>query len=624
MMRGPQRKFSPCKRGLAVFRSQIPAFIIRRIARLPKVSALEETWHMRFPPERFRQQGTQRNGLFCACIVAASVLLSYPVAEMGFQDDWSYIRTALEFSRTGHFVFNGWSTAMLGWMIPWGALFLKIFGFSFSAARLSMLPLAMATIYFFHATLVRFGIGPRNSVLGTLTLGFSPVFFPMAVSYMSDLPGLLVIVLCLYFCVRAMQTGTPRSTEFWLFCAAATGAVGGTARQTAWLGVLVMVPSTAWLLRARRGILRTGFLLWVGGALVIAASLYWWSLQPYSVPEKIYRRTINPFWIHHTTGMLIKASLCFLLLLLPLLGAWLGQVRHIGRGGLFRIAVIVSAFALFLVFSGIGDFWSMPWVPHLINSVLYGRSEFPIFGIHPLPLWIRMVLSLLVVASALVFVEYTLAARTREFTPTWEDIHPTWRQTWWLLGPYFFAYLVLLIPRARSEFLYDRYLLALMPVAIIVLLRMHQQWVAPRLPAVSFAVMLTFGVVSICGTHDWFALNRARLRAIRSLNASGVPNTSIQAGFEYDGWTQIEARGYVNEKRIALPRGAFQEVLPQFQFAKECRSFFSIYATAIDPKYFIVSSPRPCFVQSMYPSVSYLAWLPPFHRTVYVQELRQP
>jgi hypothetical protein len=75
---------------------------------------------------------------------------------------------------------------------------------------------------------------------------------------------------------------------------------------------------------------------------------------------------------------------------------------------------------------------------------------------------------------------------------------------------------------------------------------------------------------------------------------------------------------------MILPHGAFHEVLPQFQFAKECRSFFSIYATAIQPKYFIVSSPMPCFVLSMYPSVSYLAWLPPFHRTVYVQELRQP
>jgi hypothetical protein len=562
--------------------------------------------------------------LICACLVAAGVLITYPVAEMGFQDDWSYIRTALEFARTGHFVFNGWATAMLGWMIPWGALFLKLFGFSFIAARLSMLPLAMATVYFFHATLVRFGVGSRNSVFGALTLGFSPVFFPMAASFMSDVPGLLVIVLCLYFCVRAMQAETSRSTEFWLCCAAVIGAVGGTSRQTAWLGVLVMVPSTAWLLRARRGVLRAGILQWIGGALVIAACLHWWALQPYSVPEKIYRRTINPFWIHHTTGTLIKSFLCFLLLLAPLLVAWLGQVHHIGRRGLLRIAALVGTFALFLIFSGIGDFWSAPWIPHLINSVIYGRSEFPIFGIHPIQPWIRIVLSLLVVGSALSFAEHSLAMRRGQLEQSNEETRPTCQQMGWLLGPYFLAYLALLLPRARSEFLYDRYLLGLMPVAIIVLLRMYQQWVAPRVPVISFAVALIFAIVSVCGTHDWFALNRARLVAVKSLNVSGVPNTSIQAGFEYDGWTQLEAAGYVNEKRMVLPQGAYHEVLPQLQFAKECRSFFSIDATAIQPKYFVVSSPMPCFVPSVYPSVSYRAWLPPFHRTVYVQQLREP
>jgi hypothetical protein len=585
------------------------------------VSASEGRWHLRFLPNICKQRRPLCLGLICSCIVAIGVMLTYPVAEMGFQDDWSYIKTAWEFAQTGHFVFNGWATAMLGWMIPWGALFLKIFGFSFTAARLSMMPVATATVFFFHATLVRFGIRPRNSVFGALMLGFSPIFFPMAASYMSDIPGLLVIILCLHFCLRAVQAETLQSTVFWLCCAACASAVGGTARQTAWLGVLVMVPSTAWLLRARRGILRIGIFLWIGGVLLIAASLHWWSLQPYSVPEKIYHR--NAFWIHHTTDMLVKAFLCFSLLLLPLLVAWLGRVRRIGRGGLSRVAALVSIFALFLFFSGIAEYWSMPWVPHLINSLLYGRSELPVIE-HPLPLGIRIVLSLFVVASALIFVEYALAVRGGRPQQISEEPYPTWQQIWWLVGPYFFAYLALLLPRASSEFLYDRYLLGIVPVAIIVLLRMHQQWVAPHVPAVSVAVMLVFAIVSICGTHDWFAFNRARLSAVRSLNASGVPNTSIQAGFEYDGWTQIEAAGYVNEKRMILPAGAFHEILPQFQIAKECRSYFSVYATAIQPKYSIDSYPLPCFAPSIYPAVNYRAWMPPFHRTIYVQQLREP
>src|SRR5260370_42181625 len=120
------------------------------------------------------------NGLICACIVAAGVLLTYPVAEMGFQDDWSYIRTALEFARTGHFVYNGWATAMLGWIIPWSALFIKVFGFSFTIVRLSLLPVTMACIYLVNASLERFRISGRNAGLGARPLRSPPIFLSRA------------------------------------------------------------------------------------------------------------------------------------------------------------------------------------------------------------------------------------------------------------------------------------------------------------------------------------------------------------------------------------------------------------------------------------------------------------
>ena len=66
---------------------------------MPKVFASEETWHVRFLLDMYKQRRSLCNGLICACIVAAGVLLTYPIAEMGFQDDWSYVRTALEFAR---------------------------------------------------------------------------------------------------------------------------------------------------------------------------------------------------------------------------------------------------------------------------------------------------------------------------------------------------------------------------------------------------------------------------------------------------------------------------------------------------------------------------------------------
>ena len=244
---------------------------------------------------------------------------------MGFQDDWSYVRTALEFARSGHFVYNGWSTAMLGWMVPWGALFIKLLGFSFTAVRLSMLPIAMLTAYLFHDCLGRCGVSGRDAILGTLTLCLSPVFTPMAASFMTDVPGVLVIVICLHLCLRAVRAADSREMILWLCCAALSSVVGGTVRQIAWLGALVMVPSTAWLLR-RRGVLRAGAVLWIVSVVGVAGLLQWWSRQPYSVPEHIDRGTVDSAMVHHFGGKIVKGVLCFLLLLFPVLSAWIVEL----------------------------------------------------------------------------------------------------------------------------------------------------------------------------------------------------------------------------------------------------------------------------------------------------------
>lgn len=130
-------------------------------------------------------------GQACGAVVVACILCSLPYAEMGFIDDWSYVKTAFEYARTGHFVYNGWATAMLGWQVPWGALFAKMFGYTFSAVRASMLPVALASVWLFFALLVRFGISRRNAAFGALMLGLSPLFVPLAASYMTDVSGLL-------------------------------------------------------------------------------------------------------------------------------------------------------------------------------------------------------------------------------------------------------------------------------------------------------------------------------------------------------------------------------------------------------------------------------------------------
>jgi hypothetical protein len=159
-----------------------------------------------------------------------------------------------------------------------------------------------------------------------------------------------------------------------------------------------------------------------------------------------------------------------------------------------------------------------------------------------------------------------------------------------------------------------------MPVAIIILLLLYQRWVAERLPGITIAVLSFFALYAIAGTHDWFALNRARVAAVAQIHATGVPTTSIQGGFDYDGWTQIEAAGYMNDARIVNPPHAYQPDLEPLILPSGCRLDFAPYTPAVQPRYFVVFSLMPCLQVSRYPPVTYNTWLPPFRRTIFIQE----
>ena len=224
----------------------------------------------------------------CLC-----ALVARPFAETGISDDWSYIKTAQILAFTGHIAYNGWATAMLGWQLFLAALLVKLFGFSFTAVRCSTVIVAMATGYLLQRTFVRAGVRDGNATLATLAFILSPLFVPLAFTFMSDVFGVFAIVLCLYMCLRAIQASTPRSMIAWISLAAILNGVGGTTRQIAWLGVLVMIPCTLWLLRRNPSVLLIGGIFNAAGMAIVFLSMHWFSQQPYSITESPIPRVID-------------------------------------------------------------------------------------------------------------------------------------------------------------------------------------------------------------------------------------------------------------------------------------------------------------------------------------------
>lgn len=555
-----------------------------------------------------------RDALLCALVVAACVLVVYPVANMPFGDDFSYTKVALDFAHTGHFIYNGWDNPMLGWLIPWGALFIKVFGFSFTAVRFSMLPIAIATVYLFHQILRRFRITPKNAVFGALALGLSPLFLPMASTFMTDMPGLFVILVCIYMCQRAVAASTDRAALLWLCAATLVNVAGGTVRQIAWLGALVMVPSTAWLLRKRRGMKLTGVVLWIFTLTGVLTCLHWFNEQPYSVPELVVIGPIHLKTLAHLAAQILKTFLCLLLVVFPVSAMWLPVAQRLTPKARMRIVGVLVLLALLTIipyYFGRLDTWLMPWLIPLLESQAMGGVK----------VWMRIGISLLVIAPALVLLEQ-MAIQQRIKPTGVNNQAPVWTEVAWILGPFSLSYLLLLAPSAMFGFIQDRYLLGLIPVAIIVLLRLYQDRIADKVPAISVVMLTAIAFYAVAGAHDLFVGSRALAQTVQTVENSGVPRKYIQAGMASDGWAQIEGGGHINDSRIRIPAGAYKPYIPNRNLPDECQYSFASFTPAITPKYFLIFPPMSCFAPTKFPPVRYTTWLPPFHGAIYVQQLK--
>jgi hypothetical protein len=556
--------------------------------------------------------------LFCASAVLVSELISRPYANMGVCDDGPYILMAHTLATTGHIAYNGWATAMLGWQLYIGAAFIRLFGFSFTAVRMSTLLVSLALVFFLQRTFVRAGITERNATLATLALVLSPLYLMLSVTYMTDIFGLFAIVLCLYGCLRALHSATPNSTILWLCFAVAANALFGTARQIAWLGVLVMVPSTLWLLRAQRRILIAGSAATLAGALFIFACMQWLKHQPYSVPEHIFREAFpiaDTFWI--LTHLFLEVPF----ILLPILGLFLFRIRKSGPRGLLIISALIFGY-LFLSFYPShlrGEFVLEP----TINDWMSSRGAFLFIQLHGmppvfLPEWLQLLLTIASLGSLLGLIAALLRPRPAAIAEP-ASVQISWNQLGGLVVPFALAYILILVPRATTAILSDRYLLGLLVVAMLCLTRYYQDSIQSQLP---LATVLLVGVMALYGvtfTHNAFAFYRARVALADELRAAGVPDTSVDNGWEYNLNVELQYATHINDPHILVP--AHSHVLPSPPGPIgicPMPDFWREYTPHIRPVYSVSFDPDACYGLAPFAPIHYSRWLASSPGALYV------
>ena len=339
--------------------------------------------------------------LGCALSLLLCVPLVKPWLDMGTIDDVSYTRSAQLLAETGHIIYNGWAAPILGWHLYWGALFIKLFGFSFNVTRLSTLPVAMAAAFLSQRSMVRAGLTEWNATLATLTISLSPLFLPLTFSYMTDMGGYFVLVLCFYACLRTLQAETDRQACCWIAFAAISNAVGGTIRQTGWLGLLVIIPPTLWLVRERKKVLLCGVVSLVLGLGIMAGVMDWYKHQPRIMSEPVWRGPLTKDKLRNTIRTIARTLFDAPVFLLPVLLPFFPKLRWRERHAwLTVLAGGIAISALLLLIQHQPPVWLEPTIGNYVTErgVLTGTR---VHGWRPVLLGdgVRFVLSVLVIVG---------------------------------------------------------------------------------------------------------------------------------------------------------------------------------------------------------------------------------
>jgi hypothetical protein len=497
----------------------------------------------------------QRNAFLCGLLVAFAVLISLPFAELGRNDDWSYARSALDLARTGKLVYNGWSTAILGAQAFWGAGIIKLFGFSFTSLRLSVLPFACCSGSLLYLLSRRVGASASISMLAALTIGLSQLAIECAATFSTDIPALFCFTFALHQFARSLDQ-TRRSTIqiiIPLLLAATAGYAGGSIRQVYWLMPLVGFAYVAWARRRERATAAIALALLIAVVIAMLATEAWSHAQPYFIAE-FFHAMMAVFAEQFPWSLLPVVPLVMTLTLFALpmiIGCWTALKR--GGSSVTQVAGVLLAVAAIW---GMGDRALAPWLGNLVTQYgIFNRGQDAI-GDQPqiIPDLIRLLLTLVCAAAAsrVVWAFVRSAARLVKITATGglPDVL--------CLGSLFaIAYTALILFRAPAFLIIDRYTL---PLTAIICLWLS--WATgrsgimrPTLAGWSLLIIVAFFGIAV--THDEFAVARARLRAAAALSDRGIARTAITAGVDFDAWTQVQQAGFVNESRILNPPNAF-------------------------------------------------------------------
>jgi len=542
----------------------------------------------------------------------AAFVVIHPVLNMGFNDDFGFYHMALVLARTGRIAYEHWTTPMGLPHAFWGAAIIQVFGFSYFALRVAMLPFWIGSGLLIYLLGGRLGLPPFYSALASLSVTLSPIAIPLGASYHSDITALSFGVGAIYCAVQAAEAPRRSRMSAWLTGGLLMGALAATTRDIYWM-LAVWTVLAVLILRWRERNVRTMNVLILVLAIAAALASMWWHYSRPDAPppphDPISRQAQG---VVSLAEIVAYIGLTAVLVCLPVTITVLRRVLLV-KGWPRRIVVLLLGGSCSALLWWPRLFFP-PWIGNMFTEYGSFYNQQLMSGLHPVVLrpLVRFALGIVavVVAAALCGAILQVAAQYRgKVRKAFCEREPLFVFAVVAI-PFASAYTAVLVLRnpvflgyAGYNNLFDRYLLPVMAVgaltAAAVAYRLH-----PNQGSIAGVAALTLmSAFGIANAHDVFAGERARLDAAQWLVDSGVPRHFVSGGYEYDAWTQLEEKGFMSPER--------ERKLPVILW-------FLHSTDAVTPCYYVVASPQA--VLSTVREVAYDAWLPPRRRTLLVQQ----
>ena len=300
----------------------------------------------------------------------------------------------------------------------------------------------------------------------------------------------------------------------------------------------------------------------MAGALFILACMHWLKLQPYVFPVPLL---VSHFPIRKT-GQVIYILLEIPFLLLPIVALFLLEIRKSRLRNIFILSAALFGYLLMAIHFRTDHQFLEPtaggsgsWVG--VHGIYEG---FAVYGAPPLFLDLKaqILLTVLSLGGALGVVA-VICQRGRTLPPERVPASVSWKQLGVLLLPFGLAYSLLLIAATGTmHVIFDRYALGLLAPVLICLVRLYQERVQRSLPLASALLVGVMAVYGIAVTHNNFAINRARVALADELQANGIPDTSIDGGWDYNLDVELRHANHINNPGIKNPANAYVPVPP--------------------------------------------------------------